>query len=130
MRRFYLYIMSSKSRVLYTGITSDIHRRAWEHRNGLIPGFTRDYRIHRLVYLESFQYVGNAIAREKQAKGWLRKRKIALIEAANPTWEDLAEEWFEKEQQVLLSPSPHKRGSAVAQDDNSEKVQSARRRSG
>ena len=94
MPRFYVYSMSTKSRVLYTGITSNIHRRAWEHKNGLIPGFTRDYRVHRLVYYEVFQYVRNAIAREKQIRGWLRRKKIALIEATNPTWEDLAEEWY------------------------------------
>jgi putative endonuclease len=76
--------MSSKSRVLHTGITSDIRRRVWEHKSDLIPGFTRDYRIHRLVYYEAFQYVGNAVAREKEIKGWLRRKKIALIEAVNP----------------------------------------------
>ena len=64
MRRFYVYIMSSKSRVLYTGITDNIRRRAWEDKNDINPGFTRDYRIHRLVYFETFKYVGNDRARE------------------------------------------------------------------
>jgi putative endonuclease len=65
MRHFYAYILSSKSRVLYTGITDDIHRRTWEHKNDVNPGFTRDYKVHRLVYYETFKYVNNAIAREK-----------------------------------------------------------------
>jgi len=64
MRRYYVYIMSSKSRALYIGITNDIYRRVWEHKNNSLPGFTNKYRIHRLVYFESFKYVGNAIARE------------------------------------------------------------------
>jgi putative endonuclease len=84
MRHFYVYIMASKSRVLYTGITNDIRSRAWDHKNDVNPGFTKDYRVHRLVYYETFQYVGNAIAREKAIKGWLRRKKISLIESENP----------------------------------------------
>jgi putative endonuclease len=66
-----------------------------EHQNDSFPGFCRKYRVHRLVYLEVFQYVGNAIRREKEVKGWLRKKKVALIERENPTWEDLSAGWFE-----------------------------------
>jgi putative endonuclease len=95
MRRYYVYIMASKSRVPYVGVTNDIWRRVWEHKNDITPGFTSKYRIHRLVYFESFQYVGNAIAREKRIKGWLREKKVALIRSANPTWEDLSEGWFD-----------------------------------
>ena len=98
MRHFYVYILSSKSRVLYTGITDNIYRRTWEHKNDVNPGFTRDYRVHRLVYYETFKYVNNAIAREKTIKGWLRRKKIALIEAENPTWEDLSAAWFDGKQ--------------------------------
>jgi methylglutaconyl-CoA hydratase len=98
MRNFYVYILSSKSRVLYTGITDDIYRRTWEHKHDVNPGFTRDYRVHRLVYYETFKYVGNAIAREKAIKGWLRRKKIALIESDNPTWQDLSESWFDGKQ--------------------------------
>src|SRR5713101_7930770 len=98
MRNFYVYILSSKSRVLYTGITDDIYRRTWEHKNDVSPGFTRDYKVHRLVYYEAFKYVNNAIVREKTIKGWLRRRKIALIEAENPTWEDLSAPWFNGKQ--------------------------------
>ncbi len=65
-------------------------------QNGVNPGFTSDYKIHRLVYYETFKYVNNAIAREKSIKGWLRKKKIALIEAQNPTWEDLSASWFDE----------------------------------
>jgi methylglutaconyl-CoA hydratase len=98
MRHFYVYIMASKSRVLYTGVTDDIYRRTWEHKNDVNPGFTRDYRVHRLVYYETFKYVGNAIAREKNLKGWLRRKKIALIESENRSWEDLSEAWFDGKQ--------------------------------
>jgi methylglutaconyl-CoA hydratase len=98
MRQFYVYIMASKSRVLYTGVTNDIRSRAWDHKNDINPGFTRDYRVHRLVYYETFQYIGNAIAREKTIKGWLRRKKTALIESKNPTWEDLSESWFDGKQ--------------------------------
>jgi len=96
MPRFYFYIMASTSRVLYIGITNDIWRRVWGHKNDAFPGFTSKYKVHRLVSFETFKYVGNAIAREKHLKGWLRERKVALIRAANPTWEDLSEEWFEE----------------------------------
>jgi len=87
MRRYYVYIMASKSRVLYVGVTNDIWRRVWEH--DATTSFTSKYRVHRLVYFESFKYVGNAIAREK------REKKAALIRSANPTWEDLSESWFD-----------------------------------
>jgi putative endonuclease len=69
MRQFYIYIMASKSRVLYTGITNNLQRRVWDPKHDDLPGFTRKYRIHRLVYYETFKYVGNAIAREKHIKG-------------------------------------------------------------
>jgi putative endonuclease len=88
MRRYYVYIMASRSRVLYTGVTNDLARRVHEHKQGLIAGFTSAYRITRLVYSEEFTDVRDAIAREKQIKGWVRARKIRLIEERNPTWED------------------------------------------
>ena len=106
--RFYVYIMASKSRVVYIGVTNGLCRRVWEHKNGLYSGFTKAYKIHRLVYYEVFHDIRNAIDREKSLKGWLRKRKIALIEAVNPTWEDLAADWYSSKEQVLRS----------AQDDN------------
>src|SRR5512146_2460092 len=94
-RRYYMYIMASESRVLYVGVTGNIWRRVLEHKLDNDPGFTTDYRIHRLVYYESFHYIGNAIAREKEIKGWRRSRKIAIVRSFNPTWEDLSEGWGE-----------------------------------
>ncbi len=94
IRTYCVYILASRSRVLYTGVTNDVARRAREHKQGLIPGFTQKYRVTRLVYFEQFGDIRDAIAREKQIKGWVRARKIELIEARNPTWADLAEHWF------------------------------------
>jgi putative endonuclease len=74
-------------------MTNNLMRRILEHRQGQTPGFSRRYRIHRVVYFESFGDARAAIAREKQIKAWRRARKVALIEAGNPTWEDLAEGW-------------------------------------
>jgi methylglutaconyl-CoA hydratase len=88
--------------VFYTGVTNNLQRRVWEHKHDELPGFTSDYRVHRLVYYETFKYIGNAIAREKHIKGWLRAKKIALIESLNPTWEDLSEHWGKKIE--LLNP--------------------------
>ena len=102
-QRYYVYIVASKSRVLYTGVTNSIRRRVWEHKHDLFPGFSRKYRCHRLVYVEEFQYVDKAIAREKQIKGWRRQKKVALIEASNPTWEDLSESWSEEIGPLLRS---------------------------
>jgi putative endonuclease len=86
---YFVYILANRSRMLYIGVTNSLMRRVTQHREGVFDGFTKKYAIHRLVYFERFQYVGNAIAREKQLKGWLRSRKVALIEEANPSWEDL-----------------------------------------
>ena len=93
MHDYYVYIIASKSRVLYIGVTNDLERRLFEHRQKLIPGFTSKYNISRLVYFELFGDVRDAIAREKQLKGWRREKKIALIESPNPTWQDLSEAW-------------------------------------
>ena len=94
MRSYYIYIMASKSRVLYIGVTNDIARRVNEHKQGVPAGFTSRYRITRLVYFEEFTDIRDAIAREKAIKGWRRSRKISLIEERNPTWEDLSQAWF------------------------------------
>ena len=84
------YIMSSRSRCLYIGVTSELSGRVWEHKNGVYEGFSKKYKIHLLVYHESFDDIESAIAREKQLKGWSRAKKIALIEKMNPGWEDLS----------------------------------------
>ena len=103
MSKYFVYIMASKSRVLYVGLTNDLVRRVWQHQHDHVRGFVSSYNVHRLVYYECFQYVGNAIAREKQIKGWLRRKKIALIGPLNPTWEDLSERWF-KAQKLTYDP--------------------------
>ena len=91
MKKYYIYIMNSKSKTLYIGITSNLTRRVREHKSGLITGFTGKYNINRLAYYEEFNNPRDAIIREKQLKGWLRKKKIDLIESVNPKWEDLSE---------------------------------------
>jgi len=78
---------------LYAGVTNDLARRVREHRLGEHEGFTKTYRVHRLVFFECFHDPRSAIAREKQIKSWRRDKKVALIETANPSWEDLAAEW-------------------------------------
>ncbi len=80
--------------MLYVGVTNDLQRRIFEHKHKLIPGFSKKYNLHRLVHFESFGHVHDAIAREKQLKGWLRAKKIALIESSNSRWHDLAADWF------------------------------------
>ena len=90
---FYVYILASRSRTLYVGVTHALRTRVAQHREGAPGTFTTRYNVHRLVYAERFQYVGNAIAREKELKDWNRGRKVALIEVRNPTWEDLAADW-------------------------------------
>lgn len=93
---YYVYILTNKShRVLYTGITNDLERRTYEHKNQLIKGFTSKYNVSKLVYYDSTTDVNSAIAREKQIKGWTRQKKTALITESNPQWEDLSEGWYE-----------------------------------
>ncbi len=107
--QYYVYIVASRSRTLYVGVTNNLIRRVVQHRKGDHDGFTAKYRIHRLVYFERFQYVRSAIAREKELKGWLRERKITLIAKMNPTWHDFYPLLTGEDKQVLRS----------AQDDNS-----------
>jgi putative endonuclease len=97
-RTYATYIMSSASRTLYIGVTNNLRRRVLEHKCKLEPGFTANFNCSRLVWFSSFQYINNAIAMEKKLKGWLRSRKIGLIEKGNPTWEDLSADWFTAEQ--------------------------------
>ena len=94
---YFVYIVASKSRVLYTVMTNNLSARVLEHKSDRIEGFTKRFRVHRLVYFESYNYVRDAIAREKEIKHWVRQRRVALIESMNPTWEDLAENWFTPE---------------------------------
>jgi putative endonuclease len=103
MKKYFVYIMTNRSRTLYTGVTNDLHRRAYEHKHKLVPGFTAKYNIDRLVYFEETSDVAAAIAREKQIKGWLRAKKVALIEAANPQWNDLGAGWYDEGDPSLRS---------------------------
>ena len=87
---FYVYILTNKrGNVLYTGVTNDLSRRIYEHKHGSIDGFTKKYNVNKLVYFETCKYAVDAIAREKQVKGWSRKKKDELITVFNPVWEDL-----------------------------------------
>jgi len=90
--RYFVSILASLSGTLYVGVTRDLDRRIFEHKLGEIEGFTKKYGVNRLVYFERFQYVRNAIAREKQIKSWRREKKIALIKEMNPSWKDLTRE--------------------------------------
>ncbi|MDD5217938.1 MAG: GIY-YIG nuclease family protein [Candidatus Omnitrophica bacterium] len=88
----YVYLVTNKTHsVLYTGVTSDLKKRIWEHREGLVEGFTKKYNATKLVYYEMFDDMFNAITREKQIKGWLRRKKNVLIESSNHGWKDLYE---------------------------------------
>lgn len=93
-KQYYTYIITNKrNTVLYTGVTNNLRRRLYEHRNFMTPGFSRKYRCNKLVYFESSPSVEAAIAREKQIKSGSRKKKIVLIESINPEWVDISVEW-------------------------------------
>ena len=96
MKAFYVYMMTNRSRVvLYTGITNSLMRRVWQHQNREVEGFTKAYRVNRLVYYERFNDPRDAIAREKEIKGWRREKKNALVETMNPNWADLSPMLFQ-----------------------------------
>ena len=94
--QFFVYILASRSRVLYTGLTRDLLRRVYQHRNGEVPGFSRKYQVNRLVYFEETSSAVSAFERERQIKGWSREKKLRLIESVNAGWLDLAVDWFPK----------------------------------
>src|SRR5690242_7294636 len=94
-REFFVYIMTNRSKTLYTGVTNSLRRRVWQHKSGEGPEFAERYKLDRLVYYERFEDVRNAIAREKQIKGWLRIKKISLIVSLNLRWKDLSEGWYQ-----------------------------------
>jgi putative endonuclease len=95
-KQYFTYIMTNQhNSVLYTGITHDLAGRVWQHKEGKIEGFTKRYNIDKLVYYESYADVNEAILREKQIKGWLRSKKVSLIEEDNESWEDLSQGWFD-----------------------------------
>ncbi len=91
---YYVYILTNKNnRVMYIGVTNDLVRRLYEHKQELVDGFTKRYHVHKLVYYEQTTDVRSAIEREKQLKGWIRARKNELVETINPDWRDLSEGW-------------------------------------
>ena len=94
-KTYAVYILASRSLNFYIGVTSNFHKRVWQHKNHTFGGFTAQYQIDRLVYYETFDDVRKAILREKQLKGWIRAKKIVLIKSRNPTWLDLSEGWYE-----------------------------------
>jgi putative endonuclease len=100
VKQYYVYILASRSRNLYIGVTNDLERRIYEHKRKLVLGFTSKYNIDRLVYFDATEDVQSAIAREKQIKGWLRSRKVSLIESMNPTWDDLSARWFDEKESL------------------------------
>jgi len=102
-RMYYVYILASRSRNLYTGVTNHLQRRLVEHRERLVPGHTSKYNIFRLVHFEAFSDIRYAIAREKEIKAWRREKKLWLIERRNPMWDDLAAEWFASRQKPEAS---------------------------
>lgn len=90
---YYVYIMASISFVTYIGVTNDIIRRAEEHKDGVVEGFSKRYQTKKLVHYEHFGDIRDAIRREKELKGWSRKKKVALIESENPRWKDLYDDF-------------------------------------
>jgi putative endonuclease len=104
-KNYHVYLLSSRSHVLYTGLTNDLMFRVAQHRDGRVSSFTAKYRVHRLVYFETFHDARAAIAREKQIKSWTRDKRGELIRAVNPTWLDLAADWF--------PPYPRKAGPSA-----------------
>jgi putative endonuclease len=101
----YIYILASKGKRLYIGVTTNLQQRVWQHKQKLRPdSFTAKYNVNQLVYYEQFGTIAAAIAREKELKGWLRYRKIALIVSTNPEWRDLSADWGKPLPQVPLPP--------------------------
>ena len=111
---YFVYMLTNSSRrSLYTGVTNNLYKRHDQHVDADESTFVGRYRVTRLVHFEPFRYIGNAIAREKEIKGWSRRKKEALIRSANPEWKDLSEDWgkqFSPEKQAQ-DPSRHKKGA-------------------
>jgi putative endonuclease len=93
VRQYFVYILANRSGRIYVGVTSDLRRRVWQNKNGVLAGYTRDYGLRRLVYFEQTADVHSALRREKQLKRWPRLRKDRLIEDGSPTWADLSAQW-------------------------------------
>jgi putative endonuclease len=126
-KRFFVYMMTNGPRgaTLYVGITGDLRFRVWQHKSKLVAGFTSRYNLTRLVYYQCFFFPDEAIAREKEIKGWRRSKKIKLIESMNPRWEDLARDWQDmyKPETAVRREIPRPAGeNACLRDDADNKV--------
>src|SRR5438094_6175313 len=120
MKTYYVYILASKSRTLYTGVTNNLEVRVFQHRNKLQKGFTERYNITRLVYYEAGGNIEAMIAREKQIKAWGRMKKIALIESMNRDWKDLSDGWPGSDVATIGRPRKTERDSSSRSDRDSE----------
>jgi putative endonuclease len=95
LHQYYVYLMTNRwKNVLYTGVTNSLEVRVAQHKNGVFGGFTKKYSCKYLVYFEIYEWIDQAIAREKQIKGWTRDKKNALVNSTNPAWDDLAADWY------------------------------------
>jgi putative endonuclease len=111
--------MANHSGMLYTGVTNDLRRRLYVHKHGLLKGYTSKYNIKTLVYYEVTSDIRAAIAREKQIKGWVRRKKVTLIESVNPKWEDMSREWFGDDTTAVAGGSRgHRRSGHRCQDSS------------
>src|SRR5687767_529655 len=119
-RQYYVYILANRSRTLYVGVTGNIHRRLQQHRAGVASSFTNRYLVRRLVYVDSSSLARDAIAREKQIKGWSRSKKVALIESVNPEWLDLAASWFEPTHPKSKAKDPRRPDSLCHSEPSGE----------
>ena len=102
-RAYYFYVMASYRGALYAGVTNDLTRRVYEHKHKVVEGFTKQYNVTKLVYDEIADSIEAAIEREKQVKGWVRRKKVELVESMNPYWEDLTKEWYDE---MPATPDP------------------------
>jgi len=112
MKQAYVYMLASTSRTLYTGVTSDLQRRIWQHKTHVHDGFTKRYNVTKLVWFAEFARIDDAIAFEKGLKGKSRAKKIALIEESNPRWNDLAWNWFAPEEIIGEAGDSASRGDS------------------
>src|SRR5580700_8673947 len=123
-RAYFTYIAASRSHTLYIGVTGNLSKRIFEHKQKTHGGFSATYNCNRLVWFERFMGPGSAIAREKQLKGWIRAKKIALIEKTNPAWVDLSDGWYvidpSKREQPIRTTAGPSTPLRFAQDDRSE----------
>ncbi len=122
MNQYYVYIMASQSKVLYTGVTNNLERRVYEHKKSLLPGFSSKYRTRKLVYFEAGSDIRSAIEREKQIKGWLRAKKVALIKSINPKWEDLGGDWYENVKPAFIKTMEIKKSKGAPAGDVRSKL--------